>query len=119
MTPFEAFKSKEKFNEDMESYYPGAASKKVKKKLTERINLAADYFAAVSDSPEPTAKAYLEAIDKALERFTDIYIDTEDREQVGFYFEELMDIVGLESSEGKLNNFLYSFDIDSVLRPKP
>jgi len=119
MIPFEAFKSKEKFNEDLKSYYPGAASRKVKKQLTERINLAADDFAAVASGEAPTQEEYLDAIDKALERFTDIYIDTEDREQVGFYFEELMDIVDLESSEGKLNNFLYGFDIDSVLRPKP
>jgi len=34
MTPFETFKNKEKFNEDLESYYPGAASRKVKKQLT-------------------------------------------------------------------------------------
>jgi hypothetical protein len=46
-----------------------------------------------------------------LDRFKSIYveIDTEDRERVCAYFEELMDIVGLESSDGHLNNFLYGF----------
>ena len=36
--------------------------------------------------------------------------DTEDRERLCSYFEELMDIVGLESSGGHLNNFMYGFD---------
>ena len=37
-------------------------------------------------------------------------LDTEDRERVCSYFEELMNIVKLESSEGQLNKFMYGFD---------
>jgi hypothetical protein len=55
---------------------------------------------------------YQDKIKIGLKRFGDIYInlDTEDRERVCHYFEELMDIVGLESSDGHLNNFMYGFD---------
>jgi hypothetical protein len=37
-------------------------------------------------------------------------LDTEDKERVCTYFEELMDIVELDSSNGQLNEFLYGFD---------
>ena len=44
-----------------------------------------------------TAKDYQKKIEIGLKRFSDIYynLDTEDRERVCLYFEELMDIVGL------------------------
>ncbi|HBI02132.1 DUF4844 domain-containing protein, partial [uncultured Flavobacterium sp.] len=69
-------------------------------------------FKSVAESKKPTDKEYQEKIRIGLLRFKDIYLDldTEDREQVCVYFEELMDIVGLESSNGQLNKFLYGFD---------
>ena len=47
-----------------------------------------------------------------LSKFTDVYfeLDTEDRERVCTYFEELMDIVGLESSNGQLNKFMFALN---------
>ena len=53
-----------------------------------------------------------------LERFSDIYLelDTEDRERICTYFEELMDIVGLESSGGYLNDFMYGFDPTEIIK---
>lgn len=36
--------------------------------------------------------------------------DTEDRERVATYLEELMDILGIKSSEGLLNKWMYGFD---------
>ncbi|MCR5877742.1 DUF4844 domain-containing protein [Phenylobacterium sp. J367] len=36
--------------------------------------------------------------------------DTEDRERASGYFEEIMDAVGLESSDGLLNMWMYGFD---------
>jgi len=109
MKKFEVFKSKEKFIEDEAMHYPGAIDEKMKKQLTERVNSAADDFIIVASSEAPSEKGYQEAIKKGLNRFSDIYtnIDTEDRERVCAYFEELMDVVGLESSDGQLNNFMY------------
>lgn len=48
-----------------------------------------------------------------LSRFSDIRmeLDTEDRERLCGYFEELMDIVGLESSGGHLMMFMYGFSL--------
>ena len=42
-------------------------------------------------------------------------LDTEDREKICNYIEELMDIVHLESSNGQLNKFMYGFDPKSKM----
>ena len=111
MEKFEKFKAKEKFVEDLKILYPGIGDEKLKPILTEKINLAAEDFEKIAQNENATEKDYQNAIGKGLDRFKSIYleIDTEDRERVCAYFEELMDIVGLKSSDGHLNNFLYGF----------
>ena len=112
MTKFEKFKSKEKFLQDDKLFYSGIDDPNLKPVLTEKINLVAEDFKKLADKENVTDKDYQNAIKIGLERFTDLYLqlDTEDREKVCSYFEELMDIVGLESSGGHLNNFMYGFD---------
>lgn len=112
MEKFEKFKAKEKFVEDVKLLYPGIGDEKMKPILTERINLAAEDFEKVAQSGNASEEDYQNAIKKGLNRFSEIYldIDTENRERVCGYFEELMDIVELESSDGQLNNFMYGFD---------
>jgi hypothetical protein len=112
MTKFDEFKSKEKFLQNDKLFYPGIGDPNLKPVLTEKINLAADDFIKLADKENVTDKEYQNAIKIGLDRFADQYLqlDTEDRERVCSYFEELMDIVGLESSGGHLNNFMYGFD---------
>ncbi|MDI9862534.1 DUF4844 domain-containing protein [Flectobacillus roseus] len=112
MTKFEEFKSKEKFLRDGKLFYPGIGDPTLKPILTEKINLAADDFKKLADKGNSTDTEYQNAIKIGLDRFADLYLqlDTEDRERVCSYFEELMDIVGLESSDGHLNDFMYGFD---------
>lgn len=112
MTKFEEFKNKEKFLQDDELFYPGVGDPKLKPILTEKINLSANDFKELADKGISTDKEYQDAIRKGLYRFSDIYLDldTENRERICSYYEELMDIVGLESSGGHLNNFMYGFD---------
>lgn len=107
---FEEFKRKEKFIPDEQLFYPGIGDPKQKPILTEKINLVADDFEKLAKRGNATEKEYQNAIKIGLERFEDIYIDSENQERVCHYFEELMDIVGLESSGGQLNNFRYGFD---------
>ena len=104
------FIAKKKFLE--ENLYPGIEDEKMHSVLTEKINQVAKDFKTVSESEKPTDKNYQEKIGIGLSRFTDVYmeLDTEDRERVCAYFEELMDIVELESSNGQLNKFMYGFD---------
>lgn len=112
MTKFEEFKNKEKFLQDDELFYPGVGDPKLKPILTEKINLSANDFKELADKGIATDKEYQDAIKMGLYRFSDIYLDldTENRERICSYYEELMDIVGLESSGGHLNNFMYGFD---------
>ena len=64
----------------------------------------------------PTAAFVLNQFAVALLQLT--LFDTEDREQACAYLERIMDCVGLESSNGLLNNWLYGFDPED-LGPKP
>ncbi|WP_421824980.1 DUF4844 domain-containing protein [Flagellimonas oceanensis] len=107
---FTEFISKKKFVQ--EGYYPGIADEKMRPIFTEKINDVASDFKSVSESENPTDEKYQEKIKIGLSKFADVYmeLDTEDRERVCTYFEELMDIVGLESSNGQLNKFMYGFD---------
>lgn len=109
---FEAFKKKEKFIKDTAIFYPGIADKALLTILNAKMNLATDDFEKLSETGNATDKDYQDKIKAGLERFTGVYdkLDTEDRERVCRYFEELMDIVGLESSGGYLNEFMYGFE---------
>lgn len=112
MDKFEKFKAKEKFVEDKKLLYPGIGNPELKPILTEMINKAAEDFEEVAQNENPTAKKYQEKIGIGLQRFSGVYlnIDTEDKERICSYFEELMDIVELENSNGQLNEFMYGFD---------
>jgi hypothetical protein len=102
MAKFDEFRSKEKFIQDDKLFYPGVGDLKLKPVLTEKINLIADDFKKLAENGNSTDKEYQTAIKLGLERFSDLYLqlDTEDRERICNYIEELMDIVELESSGG-------------------
>ena len=112
MNKFDTFKRKEKFIKDKISHYAGVKDKNLRKTLSEKINLVADDFIELAKSGHVSEKAYQDKIKEGLERFREIKLelDTEDREKICLYVEELMDIVGLESSGGYLNLFMYGFD---------
>jgi len=110
---FAEFIAKKKFVEQpYPNYYSGIANEKMRPIFTEKIDQIASDFKNVGESENPTDKKYQEKIGIGLSRFADTYLelDTEDREMVCVYIEELMDIVGLESSNGQLNKFMYGFD---------
>ena len=111
---FAEFIGNKKFVE--ENLYPGIADEKMRPIFTEKINKAASDFKDVAESEKPTDIKYQDKIRIGLSRFADVYLelDTEDRERVCSYFEELMDIVGLENSDGQLNKFMYGFDIKPI-----
>ncbi len=54
-----------------------------------------------------TARMVLNEFENGLNSFENLALDTEDRERICFYFEDLMDIIGLESSNELLNNWMY------------
>ena len=112
MNQFNEFIEKEKFVEDTSIFYPGIQDKRLKPILTEKINDVAKGFQTVYYGGNPTNESFQKEIEKGISSFSELanHLDTEDRERIGRYIEEIMDIVELESSEGKLNKFLYDFD---------
>ncbi len=100
----------EKYVEDTAQFYPGIADVSMRPVLSANINLAIDDFLQIVRSGKATEQAYLEAIRTGLLRFNKIDLDTEDRERTAGYFMQMMDIVGLESSDGLLNRFVYDWD---------
>jgi len=118
---FAEFIANKKFVEQpYPNFYHGIADEKMRPILTDKINQVATDFKNVAESENPTDIKYQEKIGIGLSRFADIYLelDTEDRERVCMYFEELMDIVGLESSNGQLNKFMYGFDPNELIKEK-
>jgi len=107
---FAKFIAKKKFVE--ENFYHEIADEKMRPVFTEKINQVASDFKTVAESEKPTDKKYQEKIGIGLSRFANIYLelDTENRERVCTYIEELMDIVELESSNGQLNKFMCGFE---------
>lgn len=57
---------------------------------------------------KPSREAYLKCLDTNLNRLAPLVPATYDRQQVAEYFQDLMDIVGLESSDGLLTAFVES-----------
>ncbi|WP_348709667.1 DUF4844 domain-containing protein [Tenacibaculum sp. 190524A05c] len=107
---FSEFIAKQKFIK--ENYYIGISNVEKRRFFTEKINSIATDFKMVSESENPTDKKYQEKIGIGLSKFSTVYnkLDTEDRERICTYIEEIMDIVQLESSNGQLNKFMYGFD---------
>lgn len=54
-----------------------------------------------------TSRIILDEFEIGLNSFEDLAFDTEDGERVCWYYEDIMDIIGLESTYELLNNWMY------------
>ncbi|MET4075126.1 hypothetical protein ABIB44_002383 [Hymenobacter sp. UYCo722] len=54
----------------------------------------------------PGRDAYLQAMDRGLERFEPLMVTADDRYEVAEFYIDLMDIVGIDSSDERLNDFV-------------
>lgn len=105
------FIQKAKFDGVPNTLFNGLSNPKIKPQLNDLMNQAAKDFLSTANH-QPTEKKFQDNIKTGLTRFNkfDGSLDTEDRERICTYFEELMDCVGLQSSNGELNNWMYGFD---------
>jgi hypothetical protein len=106
------FKLKTKLQpESGEVNFRGLSKPELQSKLNSLLNVAADEFIKILNDG-PTDKKFQESIALGLTRFNPYYadLDTEDKTRICTYFEELMDDVGLESSGGIINKWMYGFD---------
>ena len=68
------------------------------------VQSATDFLAITAQ--KPTREAYLQSLDAGLVRPMPLVPQVEDRQQVAEYYQDLLDIVGLDSSEGRLTAFV-------------
>ena len=68
------------------------------------LQSTADFLAIAGQ--QPTKEAYLQSLDQGLTRLTPLVPKLEDRQQLATYYQDLLEIVGLESSEGRLTAFV-------------
>ena len=89
---FAEFIAKKKFY--AENHSPDISDEKLRPILTEKINEVAIDFKQIAESENPTDKKYQEAIRIGLLKFQEIELgyDSEDRERILLYFQEIMDI---------------------------
>ncbi|OGX83385.1 hypothetical protein BEN47_03590 [Hymenobacter lapidarius] len=108
----QAFKALPKFEPD--EMYTGAWPAEVRPVLNSVLNQSADEFLAIATSG-PTQERYQQALATGLDKIDGDELDTEDRERVAVQYQNLMDIVGLQSSNGLLNKFMYGAVLGSIL----
>jgi hypothetical protein len=105
------FIKQSKFDGDPDTIFNGLADPELKPQFNVLINqVAADFIITVNNNP--TEIKFYNNIAEGIARFdAEIgYMDTEDHEMVCTYFEDIMDCVNLESSNGLLNIWLYGFN---------
>ena len=73
--------------------------------VNRQLIISADEFRRVTKE-NPTREAYLACIDKGLGRVAPLTSTVGERQEVADFFQELVEIVGLRSSDGKLNAFV-------------
>jgi hypothetical protein len=84
---------------------PGKQPAETNPELNRYLVIAADDFVRVT-TDNPTREAYIACIDKGLARMAPLATTTVLRQQVADYYLDLMEIVGLGSSDGKLDSFV-------------
>lgn len=70
------------------------------------VEAAAEFLRQAGGTP--TREGYFKTLDASLARLSTLAPEAEDRQQLAEYFQDVLDIVGLESSEGRLTAFVDS-----------
>jgi hypothetical protein len=103
------YKYKEKTKAAVEiGYRKGKLSAESKPVINRLLVMSADDFARATKAKQPTRDAYLRCLEDGLARVAARTQDLKDRQEVAAYFEDLLDIVGLDTSEGRLDEFVAS-----------
>ena len=88
--------------------YTGVRDPLVRASLNAQFDHALGSFLAAA-SRKASKSDYLQIIKAEIANFDRSKMDTEDAEQVGLNFEKAMGCLGIESSEGILNDWMYGF----------
>lgn len=107
----QALRDESKFHEDMALVYPGAFDEATRVSLQTRLDALLDRLIAELPS-SPTKEYVLREFQATLPLFESE--DSEDRDRFLAYLDQIMTIVGIESSDGLLNKWRYGFDPNGV-----
>ena len=108
LSELEAFKAIEKYGEDAAKGLSAIKDPVLKAQLALKTNDAADAFLFVAGKDQPDSGQFVRMMKVELAKFPKD-LEMEDRERVADYFEQLMEIVGLDSSGGLLDNYVFGF----------
>ena len=96
-----------KFHSDMPTLYPGALNEETRARCEHQLNGLIDRL--TGGLPARATKQYvLEEFRTTLAAFQSE--DSEERDRLLHYMEQIMDITGIVSSDGLLNEWRYGFD---------
>lgn len=96
------------FASDGESY-TGAHDPALRFELNAKLDATIAKF-VTSVQQKASEQEYLQLLSSEIATFNRESLDTEDAEHVAANFEQIMDCIGLENSDGILNNWMYGFD---------
>jgi len=96
-----------KFGEDAANLYPGAPNESVRAMANEILNKAISRLIGLPDTGIQEGQFWGVLEDAAKEYAK---MDSEEMDRAMVYFEQIMDIYGIESSGGRLNNWRYGFE---------
>ncbi|MFZ0597432.1 MAG: DUF4844 domain-containing protein [Flavobacterium sp.] len=103
-------KSRNKFEQNKPLFYIGISDNTLRIELNKLVNNSIDDF--ILDIKNGATKiGFQKSIEKGINQFNSFNLDTEDRERICLYYEQIMDIIKLESSDGILNKWMYGFDL--------
>ena len=102
-----ALRAEPKFIEDVPAAYPGAPSERTRSRCESAINELIDELLATGDKIE-TKSQVVDEFEQALFKLRSE--DSEEKEQAGAYLERIMDVFGIDSSDGMINRWRYGFD---------
>jgi hypothetical protein len=109
------FQAQDHFAADGE-LYTGVQDATLKQSLNEKVAQAAQRFISLYQHSQPTKDELLQTLSNGIYQIDPDTLDTEDREQVAFTFEQFLDITGLESSNNILNTWLYGEEVGEMLQ---
>lgn len=112
ITKLKEFRHKKKFLADDRLLYPGAGSEATRILLESKINELADRLIS-GIAINPRKSFVMDQFRVTLAQCVEF--DTENRERICSYMEEIMDILGIESSDGLLNRWMYGLDLHKIL----
>lgn len=97
-------------------FYAGVQDATLKQSLNDKVAQATQLFINLYQQGQPDKDVLLQTLSDGIYQIDPDTLDTEDREQVAFTFEQFLDMTGLESSNNILNTWLYGEEVGEMLQ---